>query len=76
MMAALRNAKVPELAARYSIMSERLVSYETNYIDYSAADLGQISPATLWQCTNQAQTDSNMNVMTANSVQDFWPWQV
>lgn len=78
MMTALRNAKVPDLAARYSIMSERLLSCETNYIDHSAADLGQISPATLWQFTDlaQAQTDGNMNVITANSVQDVWAWQV
>jgi hypothetical protein len=77
-MAALRDAKVPELAARYSIMSERLLSCETNYIDHSAADLGLISPTSLWQCTDlaQAQTDVNMDVITTSSVQGVWNWQV
>ena len=78
MMATLRNAKVPDLAARYSVLSERLLSSEMNYIDHSAANLRQISPATMWQCTDpaQAQTEGNMNAMTANSVQDIWAWQV
>ena len=48
MMATLRNAKVPDLAARYGILSKRLVSCEMNYIDHSTANLAQFSPAIFW----------------------------
>ena len=38
-MVVLRAARVPELALQYSALSERLISYEANYVCESAASL-------------------------------------
>ena len=75
MMAALRTAGLPEIAAEYSTLSERLISCETNYIYQSTNTLPEFAPEAAYNYVNFAQLPvyQNINAIPEDTVHYFWP---